>query len=628
MTTTRKAPRLKWHRLRRRAGDSSFARGNLRPALEAGAAIEIDLVVTGDGDFLCIHDQTLDRETTGRGPVREATRAAIEKLRQRGNAGEPLDEPPLFFDEVVEAVRSVANDDGGLVQIDMKEPGDRLSDAEVASLAALLGDDAGRFVVSGTEWEPVQRLVRAAPGLRFGFDPARPSIAAGCPRMRRDSAHIAERMLATAPGAGIYYLEASLVLAALRYGVDLVALVEARRCGGGCLDARPDDVRPRGDAEGAFGARLRPDHDQRPGDDRPDDRGADGVLTLATVEAIEAPSAALRAELSGRPAGPAQHAEALGALPALHALEVSSPPEPAEPLTRPARIAFWNAERLKYGEASARLVRSLGADALLLAELDLGMARSGNRHTLQDLARAVGAGYVFGVEFVELGLGDARERRWHANDRNEHGLHGGGLLSAHPLLRPALLRLETSGRWFDGRLDERRIGGRIAVMAELLVMGRPVLLVAVHYESHTGPEDRLEQTRTMLDAIDDFAPGRPVLIGGDLNTNTFDIAKPERLALQAQALAEDPRRLVDPVRYEPMFSLLEERGYDWRDCNVAGAPTQRTRPDGTPAPPFGKIDWFLSRGLRCSAPAIVPATDAEGVAISDHEVLAVTVEPA
>lgn len=224
MTGSRKAPRLKWHRLRRRAGDPAFARANLRPGLEAGAAIEIDLVVTGDGHFLCIHDQMLDRETTGRGPVRAATRAEIEKLGQRGNAGEPLETSPLFFDEVVAEVRSVGADDGGLVQIDLKEPGERLSEAEVGSLAALLGADARRFVVSGTEWEPVQRLVRAAPGLRFGFDPLR-FYRDGLPQDAGGFEAIAARTLATAPGAGIYYLEARLVLAALGCGVDLVGLV-------------------------------------------------------------------------------------------------------------------------------------------------------------------------------------------------------------------------------------------------------------------------------------------------------------------------------------------------------------------------------------------------------------------
>ena len=56
-----------------------------------------------------------------------------------------------------------------------------------------------------------------------------------------------------------------------------------------------------------------------------------------------------------------------------------------------------------------------------------------------------------------------------------------------------------------------------------------------------------------------------------------------------------------------------------------GAATQRTRPDGTPAPPFGKIDWLFARGLACSDPAVIAAVDPAGVAVSDHEVLSVSI---
>ena len=71
-------------------------------------------------------------------------------------------------------------------------------------------------------------------------------------------------------------------------------------------------------------------------------------------------------------------------------------------------------------------------------------------------------GYAFGVEFLELDLGDAREREWHAGQSNQLGLHGAAILSPHPLGRPALIRLESDGDWFDGRHGERRVGGRIA----------------------------------------------------------------------------------------------------------------------------------------------------------------------
>ncbi|MDX6749393.1 endonuclease/exonuclease/phosphatase family protein [Geminicoccaceae bacterium 1502E] len=339
------------------------------------------------------------------------------------------------------------------------------------------------------------------------------------------------------------------------------------------------------------------------------------------------PSAEVRDSALRLPADAGSFARAFADFPALHEIEQVPPLRALPPPAQSARIVFWNAERLKYGPASARLLASLAADAILLAEVDLGMARSGNGHTTAELARALGAGWIFGAEFVELGLGDARERAWHAGQRNEGGLHGNAILSRCALARPAMLRLETSGRWFDGTFGERRIGGRMALMAELEVAGTSVLLVSVHYESHTGPADRLAQTRVLLDGIEAHAPGRPVLIGGDFNTSSFTLEQKRDPAFVVRALDEEPARLLSPEAHEPMFGLLAERGFAWRSCNEAGAVTQRTRPDGTPTPPFGRIDWLFTRGLRCSAPATIAATDEEGRAISDHEALAVTIAP-
>jgi endonuclease/exonuclease/phosphatase family metal-dependent hydrolase len=346
------------------------------------------------------------------------------------------------------------------------------------------------------------------------------------------------------------------------------------------------------------------------------------------VSSLDLPPAELRDALNAGPTSLDAFHAAFARIPCLDQIEQRAPSSPDPASIDSARILFWNAERLKFPAPSAEMIARANPDAAILCELDLGMARTGNRHVTADLADALGAGYVYAVEFVELDLGDARERRWFAGERNRDGLHGAGFVSARPLLDPRLVRLETSGRWFDGAFGERRVGGRIAVMASLDIGGQPVLLVSVHYESHTGPSDRLEQTRVLLDAIDRDSPGRPVLIGGDFNTNTLDRSNHERPDLIRAALEADPERLVRPMRYEPMFAELALRGYDFESCNVMGAITQRTRPDGTPAEPLGRIDWFFARGLVCSDPAVIPAVDDAGVAISDHEALAVTIRPA
>ena len=99
------------------------------------------------------------------------------------------------------------------------------------------------------------------------------------------------------------------------------------------------------------------------------------------------------------------------------------------------------------------------------------------------------------------------------------------------------------------------------------------------------------------------------MIGGDLNTN--------RLPTGPGALAAI---LDDPSGVEPLFRSLREAGFDWRTVNTTDA-TQRTRPDGTPRPPFNRIDWLAVRGVRGMAPRTIAAVDDSGQAISDHELI-------
>ncbi|WP_051248645.1 endonuclease/exonuclease/phosphatase family protein [Inquilinus limosus] len=291
-------------------------------------------------------------------------------------------------------------------------------------------------------------------------------------------------------------------------------------------------------------------------------------------------------------------------VPALTAVEHR--PAPVElPVPPRLRLAAWNAERLKYHAPSAALLR--GTDVVLLTEADIGMARSGNRHTVRDLAEALGMGWAYGVEFVELGLGDARECEWHADEDNRVGLHGNAILSRHPLLDPVIIPLDAGGTWFAGRSgNQRRLGGRMAVAARLDAP-RPLWLVAAHLESHSDAADRARQGERLVAALDRLVPaGAGVVLGGDFNTK------------------EASGSLEAPEAEEPLFAVLRDAGFDWRRCNAPGI-TQRTRPDGTPEPPFARLDWLFTRHVEAEAPETIPAVDAAGAAISDHDAVAATV---
>lgn len=337
-------------------------------------------------------------------------------------------------------------------------------------------------------------------------------------------------------------------------------------------------------------------------------------------------SAARRGAILGLPVSAVTHAALLAELPFARSLEVAPPPAPPPEPPGSARVVAWNAERCQHVDAAARLLAPTGADALLLSELDWGMARSGQRHAARELAAALGCGYVFAVEFLELGLGNEAERARHAGEANAVGYHGGAILSRHPLLDPALVRLGGDGDWFDGERGERRVGGRIAVLAKLVVAGTEVALASVHFESHADPPFRAGQMRTLLDALEAYAPGAPALVGGDVNAHSLGRRHfRDREALRA-ALEEDPGRFARPVSHEPLFAVAEAAGFDWRRCNAEGSTERRRAPEPSARGAL-KLDWFFARGLSTSDAEVIPAVDGAGRALSDHEAIAVTLAP-
>lgn len=350
-------------------------------------------------------------------------------------------------------------------------------------------------------------------------------------------------------------------------------------------------------------------------------------LRYETTRASPAVSRARRAAMLALPPEAAVHERLQSELEPLHAVEVEPPPGDAAPLAR-ARVAAWNAERGGSPEAAAALLRGAGADAVLLSELDVGMARSGQIHAARELAGRLGMGFAFAVEFVELGLGNPVERERCAGEENRSGCHGGAIASRAPLERPALVRLDAGGAWFDGRRGERRVGGRIAVLATLRVAGVPVSLASVHLESHAGPELRDAQSAALLAALERYAPGAPALVGGDFNTHSLGLAELESRDALARALRADPTRLAEPARYEPLFERFAAAGFAWRGCNDGAVSTERRRLAVGSERGTLHLDWLFARGLSVSEPAVVPAVDrATGEALSDHEALALTIEP-
>ncbi|KAJ56247.1 hypothetical protein ACMU_10875 [Actibacterium mucosum KCTC 23349] len=333
-----------------------------------------------------------------------------------------------------------------------------------------------------------------------------------------------------------------------------------------------------------------------------------------TVDQLQMPDAALRVTATDAGGDAAAHAGYLRDWPCLNSVEYRAGDDTAE---QALTIAAWNIERCKRVEDAAALIAQTGADIVLATEMDLGMARSSQRHTTRDLADALGMGYAFGVEFVELGLGDPFETETHTGQTNLHGLHGNAILSRFPLSNVAVIPVADEGYWFatspkgDGQY---RVGGRMAIAAQVDLPGGPLTLAAVHYESEDDATGRAAQTQVMLRAMQTLYGDGPCVIGGDLNTKDFGAAR-----------MTGPEILAAPQPVEPSFAHFAAAGFDWRGANT-GAPTTRAAPGRPVRYPLNRLDWLFTRGVTSSSPFVHAAVSERGEYLSDHELIGTRIE--
>jgi glycerophosphoryl diester phosphodiesterase len=213
--------RLKWHRLQRRPEDLAFTPRRLREGLILGASMEVDLRRHADHGFVCLHDETLERETTGRGAVAETNTETLRRLTLRGADGGPSGEGLILLEDLAEIAR-MDGDRHALLQLDLKEDDAALDAGLIEGFRRIIACIAGRCIVSGHDWTAVSRLAASLPELRRGFDPCADDTLDQL-RDDKDFRMFIADGLAAAPEADTIYLDYRIVLAALEMGVDLIA---------------------------------------------------------------------------------------------------------------------------------------------------------------------------------------------------------------------------------------------------------------------------------------------------------------------------------------------------------------------------------------------------------------------
>lgn len=315
-----------------------------------------------------------------------------------------------------------------------------------------------------------------------------------------------------------------------------------------------------------------------------------------------------------------------------YAMEYRRPSSPApRPDRRFLRAVTWNIERGNRLDALKAYLASqpeiTACDVLLLNEVDIGMARSGNRNVAAEIGAQLGFEHVFGNSYLCLGHGDVRDGA--PSGENSVGMHGNAILSRYPITRAENISIAITRDKFES--SERRLGHKKALWAEIDTPLGKLPVVSVHLDPYASPLQRRDQMRDVRRTLERRGLASRVLLGGDLNTATYDV---ENLGgLLRNLLVKLVRGGFPHAMYhymhphelyeKPLFDELAAAGIEFLPFNAMDTGTLRyevgtfdseskvrehlpgiavsllrwkLRPWNGVAPI--KVDWFAGRGVR------------------------------
>jgi endonuclease/exonuclease/phosphatase family metal-dependent hydrolase len=191
------------------------------------------------------------------------------------------------------------------------------------------------------------------------------------------------------------------------------------------------------------------------------------------------------------------------------------------------RIVDWNINRGLQLQGITDFLASANADVLILQEVDVNARRTHRLNIAEEIARKLGMNYVFGREFEELVQGS----------KNSPAYHGQATLSKWPILKPRLIRFSKQShfwqpRWFLPKIEpfQERLGGRIALVAEINVSGSNFVTYNVHLESRGNNTLRISQLAEVLSDATCHDAECSVMVAGDFNTDASKAAVALQLA--------------------------------------------------------------------------------------------------
>jgi endonuclease/exonuclease/phosphatase family metal-dependent hydrolase len=221
------------------------------------------------------------------------------------------------------------------------------------------------------------------------------------------------------------------------------------------------------------------------------------------------------------------------------------------------RIVDWNIDRGQRLQGIIEFLASTNADIIILQEADFNARRTHRLNIAQEIARKLEMDYVFGCEFQELVQGS----------RSSPAYHGQATLSKWPISNPRLIRFSRQSHfwqphWFLPRIEpfQERLGGRIALVAEINVGGSKIITYNLHLESRGNDELRVSQLAEVLSDTACWNADRAIVVAGDFNLD----ASKEAVAFAIAKAGFQDAAAARHAPTTPARSFLERgRRIDW-----------------------------------------------------------------
>ncbi len=259
-------------------------------------------------------------------------------------------------------------------------------------------------------------------------------------------------------------------------------------------------------------------------------------------------------------------------------------------------VLVFNMERGVYSREICEFLQHNGNisdfDIILANELDDGCYRSKNINTSEYIGKTLGMNYTFGLEFIEL-----------TNEKNLKGFHGNTIFSRFPIIDSGVIHLPQEYNWYFD--PQKRIGGRNGVYAVISINNREYVFVSLHLENRTDFAGRDRQMQYVIHEIEDMFKDMPIIIGGDLNTNTLDGRYEDGYDPAVSDTDSDLEPHFDNKRRNQCLEEVFEREPLLNNSIKLGYRVYPRVPEVTRRKPLSdgvltlSLDWILMKGLSC-----------------------------